>query len=101
MQLTLEDSSAKYPVAVLDAKVDAQGHLLSVPVVTFFQTGGYQFSAGDTLTITTSYNNPTGKLLPSGAMGIVVGYFVPQDPAALNSLRHAALSARHQMSHDH
>jgi hypothetical protein len=34
-------------------------------------------------------------------MGIVVGYFVPQDPAALNSLRHSALSANQKMSHDH
>ena len=92
-QLILEDSSAKDPVAVLDAKVDAQGHLLSIPVVTFFQSGGYHFSAGDTLTITSSYNNPTGRLLFAGAMGIVVGYFVPQDPAALNSLRHPALTA--------
>jgi hypothetical protein len=101
LQLTLEDSGATNPVAVLDAKVDAQGHLLSIPVVTFFQSGGYHFSAGDTLTITSTYNNPIGKLLPAGAMGIVVGYFVPQDPAVLNSLRHPALSASHQMSHNH
>jgi hypothetical protein len=91
-QLTLEDSSAKDPVATLTAKTDALGHLLSIPVVTFFQNGGYHFSAGNMLTITATYNNPTGKLLPSGAMGIVVGYFVPQDPSALNSLRHPAPS---------
>jgi hypothetical protein len=42
-------------------------------------------------------------------MGIVVGYFVPQDPAAFNSLRHPAKSSLHSsphhdmpnMSHDH
>ncbi len=90
LQLTLEDSRAKDPVATLTAKTDAQGHLLSIPVVTFFQNGGYHFSAGDTLTVTSTYNNPTGKLLPSGAMGIVVGYFAPQDSSALNSLRHPA-----------
>jgi hypothetical protein len=89
-QLTLQDSSAKDPVAVLPAKTDAQGHLLGMPVVTFFQTGGFRFTAGDKLTITATYNNPTGKLLRDGAMGIVVGYFVPQDPAALNNLRHPA-----------
>jgi hypothetical protein len=99
LQLSLEDSSSTDPVAVLDAKVDAQGHLLSIPVVTFFQSGGYHFSAGDTLTITSSYNNPTGKLLPAGAMGIVVGYFVPQDPAALNSLRHPADTPSQDMVH--
>jgi hypothetical protein len=103
-QLTLEVSRAKEPVATLPAKVDSQGHLLEMPVVTFFQTGGYPFTAGDNLTITSAYNNPTGKLLPNGAMGIVVGYFVPQDPAALNNLRHPAAHAEHdpsQMSHDH
>jgi hypothetical protein len=103
-QLTLEDSTAKDPVAVLPAKTDAQGHLISIPVVTFFQTGGYHFAAGDNLTITATYNNPTGKLLRAGAMGIVVGYFVPEDPTALDNLRNPAKSAEHnmsQMSHDH
>ena len=101
-----ESSPANKQIAVLPAKVDAQGHLISIPVVTFFQTGGYAFAAGDKLTITATYNNPTGKLLRDGAMGIVVGYFVPQDPVALNSLRHPAGNAGHehqlsQMSHDH
>ena len=100
-QLTLEDSTAKDPVAVLPAKTDEQGHLISIPVVTFFQTGGYHFAASDQLTITATYNNPTGKLLRDGAMGIVVGYFVPQDPTALNFLRHPAKSAAHNVSQQH
>jgi len=71
-------------------------------VVIFFQDGGYQLAAGDKLTVTSTYNNPTGKLLRDGAMGIVVGYFVPQDAAALNALRHSAKPASHDMSHhDH
>jgi hypothetical protein len=97
-QLTLEISGAKDNVATLPAKTDAQGHLISIPVVTFFETGGYHFSAGDTLTITSTYNNPTGKLLPNGAMGIVVGYFFPQDATALNSLRHPAKAPEHDTS---
>jgi hypothetical protein len=99
-----EGLKATKPVAVLPAKTDAQGHLLGIPVVTFFQTGGYPIAAGDKLIVTSAYNNPTGKLLHDGAMGIVVGYFVPQDPAALNSLRHRAKPASHEMSpmpHDH
>jgi hypothetical protein len=98
-QLTLEDSRSKDPVAVLLAKTDVHGHLLGMPVVTFFQTGGYAFSIGDKLTVTSTYNNPSGKLLHDGAMGIVVGYFVPQDSSALNTLRHVAGAARHEMSH--
>jgi hypothetical protein len=102
--LGVGDSSAKEPVALLPAKTDAQGHLISIPVVNFFQTGGFPFAAGDKLTITATYNNPTGKLLRDGAMGIVVGYFVPQDPNALNSLRHPPSGspiAHAAHSHDH
>lgn len=103
-QLVLEDSRSKEPVATLPAKTDANGHLQSMPVVMFYQTGGYPFAAGDKLTITATYNNTTGKLLRDGAMGIVVGYFVPQDAAALASLRHTAKLPQHDMSgmsHDH
>jgi len=107
-QLTLDvsrsDSSAsssntKKTVATLPAKTDEQGHLLAIPVVTFFQAGGYPFTTGDNLTITAAYNNPTGNLLRNGAMGIVVGYFVPQDPVALDSLRHPAHASSPDMSH--
>jgi len=102
-QLVLENSRNKEPIATLPAKTDDRGRLLSMPVVTFFQTGGYTLAAGDQLTITATYNNTSGKLLRDGAMGIVVGYFVPQDPAALSTLRHPARSANHamaEMSHD-
>lgn len=97
-ELVLENSRSKEPVATLPAKTDANGHLQSMPVVMFYQTGGYRFAAGDKLTITATYNNTTGDLLRDGAMGIVVGYFVPQDPAALASLRRAAKLSQHDMS---
>lgn len=86
-QIILEDATRKETVATLDAKVDEQGHLLSMPTVTFFDRGGYTFAAGDVLRIDATYDNPTGKLLRDGAMGIVVGYFVPADDAAMAALR--------------
>jgi hypothetical protein len=103
-QLVLEDSRSKEPVATLPARTDAHGRLLSMPVVTFFRTGGYPFAPGDRLTITATYNNTSGKELRDGAMGIVVGYFVPQDPLAFASLRHPAKPLDHDMpgmTHDH
>jgi len=81
-QLTLESSNAKEPVATLPAKVDQEGHLLGIPVVTFFQTGG----SGCLPATTDGYfhlQQSTGKLLRGGAMGIVVGYFAPQDALRL------------------
>jgi hypothetical protein len=86
-QIILEDATRKETVATLDAKVDEQGHLLSMPTVTFFDRGGYTFAAGDQLKVTATYDNATGKLLRDGAMGIVVGYFVPADDAPMARLR--------------
>ncbi|HLK05571.1 MAG TPA: hypothetical protein VKT53_14110 [Candidatus Acidoferrum sp.] len=98
-QIVLEDATQKQTLATLPAKTDDQGHLLSMPVETFFSTGGKKLAAGDKLKITATYDNPSGKLLRQGAMGIVVGYFVPADDAALAPLRHPARSPAHPM-HD-
>jgi hypothetical protein len=102
-QIVLEDVSRKETVAALDAHVDAQGRLESIPTKTFFDQGGYKFAAGDVLKISATYDNPTGKLLRDGAMGIVVGYFVPADDAAMSSLRRQVTPTHGmpRMSHDH
>ena len=86
-QVVLQDVSRKETVATLDAQVDAQGRLETVPVKLFVQEGGYKFGAGDVLKISATYDNPTGKLLPDGAMGIAVGYFVPADEAKMAVFR--------------
>jgi hypothetical protein len=95
-QLTLEDVTRKESVAILDAKVDDHGELISMPTVLFLDKGGYKFAAGDLLKISATYDNTTGKLLRDGAMGIVVGYFVPADDSAMSSLRRK--STAHHMA---
>jgi hypothetical protein len=103
-QIILEDATRKEKVVTLDAKLDEKGQLLSMPVVTFFDRGGYKFAAGDQLKITATYDNPTGKPLSSGAMGIVVGYFVPADDTAMAALRRKPKPAAKQIAaatHDH
>lgn len=105
--LILESSQSKEPIAKLEAKTDERGQLISMPIELFFQkypqTGGYALKAGDMLTVTATYDNRSGKLLPDGAMGIVVGYFVPEDPQAFSALRHEPKAKRDMeaMSHDH
>jgi len=89
-RIVLEDATQKATVATLDAKVDEQGHLVGMPVKTFYEEGGYKLAAGDELKMTASYDNSTGKVLRDGAMGIVVGYFVPADDAAVAGLRRKA-----------
>lgn len=86
-QLVLEDVARKETVATLDAKVDEHGEILSMPTVLFLDRGGYKLSAKDVLKISATYDNTTGKLLRDGAMGIVVGYFVPANDAELAHLR--------------
>jgi hypothetical protein len=97
-QIVLEDATRQETVATLDAKLDEKGQLLSIPVVTFFDRGGYKFSAGDLLRITATYDNTTGKPLPSGAMGIVVGYFLPADDSAMSALRRKPKPAARQVA---
>jgi hypothetical protein len=97
-QITLEDTTRKETVATLNATVDEKGQLLGMPVITFFDRGGYKFAAGDLLRITATYDNTTGKALPSGAMGIVVGYFLPADDSAMSSLRRKTKPATHQVA---
>lgn len=102
-EVELEDTTQKETVASLDANVDGSGHLLSIPVKTFFEQGGYKLAAGDTLKITATYDNTSGSLLRDGAMGIVVGYFVPNNDAEVAALRRKAPAkeAAAAMSHDH
>jgi hypothetical protein len=101
-QVELQDMSRKETVATLDAKVGDQGQLLSMPTKLFLAEGGYKFGAGDVLKISASYENPTGKMLHDGAMGIAVGYFVPADDAKMAALRRKAKPTHDMagMSHD-
>jgi hypothetical protein len=89
-QIVLENATRQETVATLTAKTDEQGHLLSMPTVTFFEKGGYKFAAGDVLRIDATYDNTAGKPLPDGAMGILVGYFVPANDSAIANLRRTA-----------
>jgi hypothetical protein len=102
-QIVLQDVSRKETVATLDAKADAQGHLESVPVKLFVQDGGYKLATGDVLKISATYDNPTGKLLHNGAMGIAVGYFVATDDTKMAALRRNEKPPHDMagMSHDH
>ncbi len=88
-RLVLEDATRKTPVAALDASVDAAGRLVSMPVI-LFPAPGYRLEKGEVMRVTATYDNPTGKRLTEGAMGIVVGYFLPEDGAPLAALTRPA-----------
>ncbi|HEV2287849.1 MAG TPA: hypothetical protein VGR81_02735 [Candidatus Acidoferrales bacterium] len=85
--LVLKDTTANITLANLAAKTDLAGHVLAMPVGSFAAQGGVALSKGDVIEVTDAYNNATGNPIDDGAMGIVVGYFLPDDQAALAALR--------------
>src|SRR5579864_3837309 len=91
-ELVLSNETTHQQVAKLDATVDAQGHLVSMPIVLFADRGGYHLNKGDELKTTAVYDNTSGHPLPDGAMGIVVGYFLPDDPQQMSALHRATSS---------
>jgi hypothetical protein len=82
-ELVLKNLTQKQTVASLPAKLDAAGHIVSMPIVLFMDQGGYKVAKGDNMQVTATYENPTGHVLDEGAMGIVVGYFLPADEGEL------------------
>ena len=85
--LVLKDTTANTTLATLEATTDPSGRVLAMPVESFAAQGGYALAKGEVLAVTDAYNNPTEKEIEDGAMGIIVGYFLPDDDAALAALR--------------
>lgn len=81
-QLTLTDGGK--PVASLHTKLDEAGHIVSMPIVTFLDRGGYVLQKGDRVDVTGTYEKP--RIPNAHGMAIVVGYFLPDNDAAMAKL---------------
>ena len=78
--LVLEDLETGRAVVRLRARLDPQGKLLSVERKLYGVRGdGLALRAGRRYRITAAYDNPTGTTIRDGAMGIMIGLFVPED----------------------
>ncbi|HLC14566.1 MAG TPA: hypothetical protein VJK31_15050 [Chthoniobacterales bacterium] len=86
--LVLKDPATNETIVSLAPQLDPSGRISSIPIVLFADRGGFAVRRGDLLEVTDAYNNPTGKSMPGAAMGIVVGYFLPDDPAAFSTFGH-------------
>ena len=82
-ELLFQNVTRHEEIAKLDAKSGDQGRLLSIPIVLFLDRGGYHLDKGDEVRVTATYENASGHDLPRGAMGIVVGYFLPDSDAEM------------------
>ena len=86
-RLVAENLTRKEEIAVLNSKLDPAGRILGMPIVTFTDRGGYRLNKGDVVKVTATYDNTAGKPLPEGAMGIVVGYFLPDNDGLMGALK--------------
>ena len=86
-ELILEDLETGRTVVRLRAHLDRAGKLVRVERRLYGARGdGLALRGGRRYRITASYDNPTGSTIPSGAMGIMIGLFVPEDLAKWPSL---------------
>lgn len=79
-ELVLEDVGSGRTVVRLQARTDRQGKLLGVERKLFGVRGdGLALRSGRLYRLTARYDNPTGRVIPNGAMGIMIGLFAPDD----------------------
>jgi hypothetical protein len=86
-QLDLFNVTRGEDIATLKAQLDPSGKIQGMPVVRFTDRSGYKLSKGDMLRVSSIYDNTLGKSIPEGAMGIVVGYFLPDNDAEVARLK--------------
>jgi hypothetical protein len=84
-RLDLVNTTRDEPIVTVVPRLDEEGRIQSIPIVTFLERGGSRLRAGETISVTAVYENSTGKPLPDGAMGIVVGYFLPDDDSEMKA----------------
>jgi hypothetical protein len=82
-QLVFENATRGENIATLNAELDPSGHLVSIPIALFLDRGGYHFNKGDLAKVTATYDNSSGQDRPMGAMGMVVGFFLPDDDSEM------------------
>ncbi len=80
--VSLEDVESGKTIIRLEAKTDSAGMLLGMPRKYYGVRGdGLKLTAGRKYRVRADYNNPTGRMIPNGAMGLLAGAFVPDDYA--------------------
>jgi hypothetical protein len=84
-QLQVDDLTRDENILMLNSHLDAEGRLLELRNVSWQERGGYRVKQGDVIRTTAVYENPTGKLIRLGAMGLVVAYFLPDDDNAMTA----------------
>ena len=78
--VSLEEVESGKTIILLEAETDSAGILEKMPRKYYGIWGdGLKLKAGTRYRIRADYDNPTGAMIPSGAMGIMAGAFAPDD----------------------
>ncbi|MEP6573696.1 MAG: hypothetical protein ABJD11_13405, partial [Gemmatimonadota bacterium] len=78
--LRFEDAESGKVLITLGAQRDSAGHILKIDRKLFGVSGqGLKIKAGHRYRVVGLYDNPTGKMIPDGAMAHMSGLFVPDD----------------------
>jgi len=80
--VSLEEVESGKTIIMLKAETAPSGLLLQMPRKYYGIRGeGLKLTAGKRYRVRADYNNVTGKVIPSGAMGLLAGAFAPDDMA--------------------
>ncbi len=77
--LRLSDPSDGRTLWEVQAERDESGNVIRVPSDIFVLQGGIEVEAGRPLRVTAIYDNPSGQVVPEGAMGTIGGVFYSDD----------------------
>lgn len=83
-QVAIFNTTRNEGIASLDAQLDDAGRILAMPTQTFAERGGYKLNRGEVVEVTAAYAEGRPH---QDVMGIVVGYFVPEDETAMAALK--------------
>ncbi|TFG46758.1 MAG: hypothetical protein E4H41_01255 [Gemmatimonadales bacterium] len=76
--VSLEEVESGKTIIMLKVKTDPSGLLLNMPRKYYGVRGdGLKLTRGRKYRVRADYNNITGKMIPSGAMGLLAGAFAP------------------------
>ena len=83
-QLVLSDTTRGKEIANLHSTLDEQGRIQHMPIAVFIDRGGFPLKKGDEVAVQAKYASPREP--NAEGMAIVVGYFLPDNDADMQSL---------------
>jgi hypothetical protein len=85
-RLSLTDVTAGQVIWTATPITDRAGEIVGMPLKTYWWRLGLRIDPAHTYRLTAVYDNPTGQVIPLGAMGALGGVFIPDDPGTWPSV---------------